>query len=256
MKFINKENGDSLVEVVEEDGYYGGRRRNHDYASKALAGTALGLGIGGVVLGLAKNNNGCNNGGLFGYNLFGNNGCNNGTPNIAIASTGMDRGANGVTLNDQYIERKECEDMMSITKGMYDLYIVGQTNRFNDRQVLNGELFGIYKSTRDGFDALNAKHNADAFSLYKYSRDSKDEVLAEIGNLKTELAVLKAVRPYQDAILQGDIKAAAEQANFNLFRRTCRMIEGDIVLPSTPTVTGFPSQRCCNQNTTATTPAA
>lgn len=33
----------------------------------------------------------------------------------------------------------------------------------------------------------------------------------------------------------------AEQADFNLFRRTCRMITGEVVLPNTPTVTGYPA---------------
>lgn len=53
-----------------------------------------------------------------------------------------------------------------------------QNNRFADRQQLNSELFsawksqidadfGLYKSTRDGFDVLSAKQNQDAFNLYK-----------------------------------------------------------------------------------------
>jgi hypothetical protein len=45
------------------------------WASKGLAGTALGFGIGGAALSLL-NGNGCG-GGLFG-NLFGNHGCNGG----------------------------------------------------------------------------------------------------------------------------------------------------------------------------------
>lgn len=32
--------------------------------------------------------------------------------------------------------------------------------------------FGLYKSTRDGFDVLSAKQNADAFNLYKSQRDA------------------------------------------------------------------------------------
>ena len=41
--------------------------------------------------------------------------------------------------------------------------------------------------------------NKNAFDLYKYSRDNKDELAGQIGELKTEVAVLKATRPYQDA---------------------------------------------------------
>ena len=64
---------------------------------------------------------------------------------------------------------------------------------------------------------------------------------SEIGKLRTELAVLKATRPYQDALIQCDIRRVAEHADFNLFRRTCRMITGEVVLPNTPTVTGYPA---------------
>lgn len=54
-----------------------------------------------------------------------------------------------------------------------------QGQRFNDRQVINQEMFGIYSAMRSGFDVINAKHNQDAFDLYKYSRDSKDELAGE-----------------------------------------------------------------------------
>lgn len=48
----------------------------NNWASKGLAGTALGFGIGGAALSLL-NNGCCGGGGLLG-NLFGNNGCNGG----------------------------------------------------------------------------------------------------------------------------------------------------------------------------------
>lgn len=117
-------------------------------------------------------------------------------------------------------------------------------------------MFGIYKSTRDGFDIINAKHNQDAFNLYKYSRDSKDELAGEIGALRTEVAVLKATRPYQDALIQCDIRRVAEHADFNLWRRTCRMITGEVVLPNTPVVTGYGSYNTCCCNRATSTPSA
>lgn len=66
---------------------------------------------------------------------------------------------------------------------------------------------------RNGFDAISAKHNEDTFNLYKYSRDSKDELSSEIGELRTEVAILKATRPYQDALIQCDIRRVAEHAD-------------------------------------------
>ena len=138
-------------------------------------------------------------------------------------------------------------------------FIIGndaQKARQDDRNVLNAELFSIYSAMRNGFDAINAKHNEDAFNLYKYSRDSKDELSSEIGELRTELAVLKATRPYQDALIQCDIRRVAEHADFNLWRRTCRMISGEVVLPNTPVIEGYASYNPCHIQSTTPAPAA
>ncbi len=131
-----------------------------------------------------------------------------------------------------------------------------QKARQDDRNVLNAELFSIYSAMRNGFDAISAKHNEDAFNLYKYSRDSKDELSSEIGELRTEVAILKATRPYQDALIQCDIRRVAEHADFNLWRRTCRMISGEVVLPNTPVVEGYASYNPCHIQSTTPAPAA
>lgn len=106
--------------------------------------------------------------------------------------------------------------------------------RFNDRQTINAEMFGLYKSQRDGFDVTNAR----------------------VGELEKEVAVLRATRPYQDALIQAAIARVAEQAEFNLFRRTCRMISGEVVLPDSPTVTGYASYNPCACHTTTSAPSA
>lgn len=184
------------------------------------------------------------NGGLNGCGLFGRN-CGAATAaEVAISS------------NEQYLERKECEDMVALTNAMWQHVYNEQGQRFNDRQVINQEMFGIYSAMRSGFDVINAKHNQDAFDLYKYSRDSKDELAGEIGALRTEIAVLKATRPYQDKLIQCDIQRVADHADFNLWRRTCRMISGEVVLPNTPVVTGYGSYNPCACAPAATTPAA
>lgn len=76
------------------------------------------------------------------------------------------------------------------------------------------------------------------------------------GELEKQVAVLIATRPYQDALIQSDIRRVAEHADFNLFRRTCRMITGELVLPNTPTVTGYPSYNPCRVDNSTSTPAA
>lgn len=52
------------------------------------------------------------------------------------------------------------------------------------------------------------------------------------------------------------VTRVAEQAEFNLFRRTCRMISGEVVLPNTPTVTGYSSYDPCACRAAAVTPSA
>lgn len=91
----------------------------------------------------------------------------------------------------------------------------------------------------------------------KYVIFKGKQFAGQIGELKTEVAVLKATRPYQDALIQCDIRRVAEHADFNLWRRTCRMISGEVVLPNTPTVTGYASYNPCDcRNNSTQTPAA
>lgn len=209
MKLINKENGEELVEVGS----------HKEYASKGVAGTGLGLGIAGTALWLLSGGLG---GGLFG--------------NRAGVAAAAGIGAEGIV---------EKEDKCELINGMWSLAYQGQTARFNDRQTINAEMFGLYKSQID----------AD-FGLYKSTRDDFDITNARISDLETKVAVLTATRPYQDALIQSDIRRVAEHADFNLFRRTCRMITGELVLPNEPTVTGYPSYNPCRQVAASSTPAA
>lgn len=229
MELVTKGNENEKVTIT--DGY-SHDKHHHKYASKGVAGTALGLGIAGTA-GWVLNMLGGGNG-FLGLGC----GCKQSTAQ---------------TVNEQYLERKECEDVVALTNAIWKQSFDSQAARAHDRSVLNGELFGIYSGMRNGFDAINSKHNEDAFSLYKYSRDSKDEVLAQISDMKAELAVLKATRPYQDKLIQCAIDNVAQVADFNLWRRTCRMITGQVVLPSTPTVTGYGSYNNCGCNQTTTT---
>lgn len=67
MRFVEETDGKSFVQVND-----GTKKEEKEYASKGVAGTALGLGIAGTALWLL-------NGGLNGCGLFGRNcGVNNG----------------------------------------------------------------------------------------------------------------------------------------------------------------------------------
>lgn len=149
--------------------------------------------------------------------------------------------------------------------------------------ILNNKIvdssFNLYKNTRDGFDIMNQKltdatfglykegrNNKDevmgavwatdakinkkvdevAFGLYKSERDDKDALTEKINKLQSKVDVMAAIRPYQDALINAKIDQNALMSDYNLSRRTCRMIEGELVLPNDPTVTGFKGVDGCN----------
>lgn len=199
--------------------------QHKEYASKSVGNTALGFGIAGTTLALLSGGMG-----LFGLNK------NSGSCNGDCVLT--------------------CEDKVELAGAIYQGRITELQERFNDRQTIDREMFGLYKSqvdadfglyksTRDGFDALTAKHNEDAFGLYKNQRDNFDILNAKINALETQVAVNAAIRPYQDKLIQCEIEKAYTAGINYTDRKTCKMITGQVVLPSTPTVTGYGSYCCC-----------
>lgn len=196
-------------------------------ASRGVAGAGLGLGIAGTALGLlALSRNG-------GFNLFGNN--SNTPENVNINTIGNGGSGWGSPTTFQVWE-KTCEDALASQKALYDYALLDQNQRFTDREKLNGELFGIYKSqidadfglyksTRDSFDVLAAKQNTDAFALYKSQRDADDALAARISALETKQAVNDAIDPWRAKVLDMKISgvAASAQASVALEaeRRCC-----------------------------------
>lgn len=111
--------------------------------------------------------------------------------------------------------------------------------------------FGLYKVSRDLYDTMNDKLNTAAFGLYRAQRDAYDvlnERYADKFNaLDKKVAVLEAIRPYQDRLLQCEIDRAYVASINHCDRLDCRNIKGVVTLPSTPTVTGYPSSCGCQQ---------
>lgn len=203
-----------------------------DSNTRTKANWALGLGIGGLVAGgiaLARQ------GGIGG--VFGG-----GTPPQTVVYSGP---ANCPAAAFE----KECTDILNVTKGMYDLFIVGQQNAAKAREIDVAEKFGLYVNNRDNIDGVNARINNELFSLYKYTRDKDDETNAKIYDLAQQVAVNTAVRPYQDKLIQCKIDEVYTALVNYVDRKTCRLIPGRLVLPSTPTVTGYSAD--CNCNTPA-----
>ena len=147
---------------------------------------------------------------------------------------------------------KECNDILNVTKGMYDLYIIGQQNAAKAREIDVAEKFGLYVNNRDNIDRVNNRINDELFSLYKYTRDKDDETNAKIYDLAQQVAINTAVRPYQDALLQTQITNAFKEAINYVDRKTCKMVTGVTVIPTTPTISGFGSYCCGNQVAAAT----
>lgn len=247
-------------EVVEHKTYV--HDENHkEYASKGVAGSGLGLGIAGTALGLLAL------WGRGGHGVFG--GYNAGMPeNVNINAYGAGyAGQSGAPTAFQAWD-KACEDQIALTNEMWGLKMNTMTQMYDHRQTDVAEKFsiwksqvdadfGLYKSNRDSYDALSEKINQSSFGLYKEQRDNYDKMCARVNALETQVAVNAAIRPYQDRLIQCEIEKAYTAGINYTDRRTCRMIQGNLVLPSTPTVTGFQSVTCCCNPSAATaaTPA-
>lgn len=135
MEIIEKE------KIVEQpEGYSGPSKSNIN--SKANAG--LTLGIIGTALGAWA---------LFGnrrVGAFGTSGLSSGLGTSNININGFETGANGVTSPSAFQAwEKACEDTLALQGGLYNWALTQQNQRFQDRQTLNSELFGLYKSQID-----------------------------------------------------------------------------------------------------------
>lgn len=194
--------------------YDGGNRR--DVNGKANAGLTLGI-IGTALGGLA---------------LFGN---RRSTPASILDGAGSGSGA--PTAFQAW--EKSCEDTLALQGGLYQWALTQQNQRFEDRERLNSELFGVYIDGRNRTDALIEKNNTDHFNLYKYTRDADDDIRKELSDLKAELAVTKAIRPYQDKLIQCEMEKMFTAGINYTDRKTCNVIYGVVTLPNEPTVTGL-----------------
>ena len=240
-------------EVVEHKTYVHDEKEK-EYASKGVAGSGLGLGIAGTALGLMA---------LWGRG--GGIGVGGSMPeNVNINAYG---GAGLASASPTPFQAWEnaCEGRLALTNEMWGLKMNTMTQMYDHRQTDIAEKlsiwksqvdadFGLYKSNRDSYDAITDKLNAATFGLYKEQRDNYDKMAARLGELETRVAVGAAIRPYQDKLIQCEIEKAYTAGINYTDRKTCRMIQGNLVLPNT-TTTGFQSVTCCcNQAGSTTTP--
>lgn len=154
---------------------------------------------------------------------------------------------------------KECQDILDLTNAMWGLKVNTMTQAKEAREVDVAEKFslwksqvdadfGLYKSTRDGFDVLNNRFNREMFEQYKYTRDSFDKANERIAKLETDVAVNASIRPYQDKLIMCKMQELYDSAINYVDRKTCKMLTGVVTLPTEPQVTGLVSYCCGNRN--------
>lgn len=249
-------------EVAEKKKIY--EEKKDDYASKGVAGTALGLGIAGTALGLGAWLRGGNR------SVFGSIGGGSMPENVNINAYGNGSGGSNSPTALQVLE-KENSDEVALLKDMFGLYNNINTKLYNFRDkdinekfslykglsdAINAETrrsydaeFGLYKNSRDLYDKENEARIKMGFDLYKSQRDGLDAVnekyATKFAEMDKELAVIKALAPYKEKLMMAYVN-----------EKTCNCLRGQLVLPSTPTVTGYGSYNACSCGTTTTTPTA
>lgn len=206
-----------------------------DYATKGTTNTALGFGIAGTALGLLS---------MAGRGLFGLGG-----NSVAAAEI-----LSGPSAFQAW--QHSCDAELANQKALYDFAILSGNARFNDRQTINNEMFGLYKSQID----------AD-FNLYKNQRDNYDVLANRISKLETAEAINAAVEPWRSKVLQMQINNVAGMVDLEAERRCCadnkivnyvnstfypiNVADVTVGTTSTTRTTYNPLCGCCNTNSTS-----
>lgn len=208
------------AKVVEKKIYEDGKK---EYASKGLAGTALGIGIGGLALALLNGN---------GRGVFGSLGGGNMPENVNINAYGANSSSNQPTALQ--VMEKECADEVKLLTDMFGLKLDTANKFYAMRETDIAEKFGLYKSQVDAINAENRRAIDAEFGLYKASRDQNDATNAKMAALETKIAVMEALTPYKEKLMMAYVN-----------EKTCNCLRGQLVLPSTPVISGYGSY-CCN----------
>ena len=236
------------AKVVEKKIYEEGKKHD-DYASKATGNAGLTLGIIGTALGAGAWLLGGNNRSVFGS-------LGNGMPdNVNINTYGGMTASNTAPTALEVME-KECADEVKLLTDMFGLKLDTANKFYAMRETDIAEKFGLYKSQVDAINAENRramqaefglyKSQIDAdFGLYKNQRDQYDALQAKYCDLDKKVAVMEALTPYKEKLMMAYVN-----------EKCCRKIDGQLVLPSTPVVTGYGSYGCnCATPSTPTTGA-
>ena len=225
------------AKVVEKKIYEEGKKHD-DYASKATGNAGLTLGIIGTALGAGA--------WLFGGNrsVFGSLGGNM-PENVNINAYGYGANANANQPTALQVMEKECADEVKLLTYMFGLKLDTANKFYAMRETDIAEKFSMYKGANDAINAENRramqaefglyKSQIDAdFGLYKNQRDQYDALQAKYSDLDKKVAVMEALTPYKEKLMMAYVN-----------EKTCNCLRGQLVLPSTPVISGYGSY-CCN----------
>lgn len=235
------------AKVVEKKIYEEGKKHD-DYASKATGNAGLTLGIIGTALGAGAWLLGGNN-----RSVFGSLGSNM-PENVNINTYGANSSSNQPTALQ--VMEKECADEVKLLTDMFGLKLDTANKFYAMRETDIAEKFSMYKGATDAINAENRrameaefglyKSQIDAdFGLYKNQRDQYDSLQAKYCDLDKKVAVMEALTPYKEKLMMAYVN-----------EKTCTCLRGQLVLPSTPVVSGYGSYGCnCTAASTPTTGA-
>ena len=231
------------AKVVEKKIYEEGKKHD-DYASKATGNAGLTLGIIGTALGAGAWLLGGNNRSVFGS-------LGNGMPdNVNINTYGGMTASNTAPTALEVME-KECADEVKLLTDMFGLKLDTANKFYAMRENDIAEKFSMYKGATEAINAENRramqaefglyKSQVDAdFGLYKNQRDQYDALQAKYSDLDKKVAVMEALTPYKEKLMMAYVN-----------EKTCNCLRGQLVLPSTPVISGYGSY-CCNGTATST----
>lgn len=236
----------SDAKVVEKKIYEEGKKHD-DYASKATGNAGLTLGIIGTALGAGAWLLGGNR------NVFGSLGSNM-PENVNINTYGANASSNQPTALQ--VMEKECADEVKLLTYMFGMKLDTANKFYAMRETDIAEKFSMYKGANDAINAENRraiqaefglyKSQVDAdFGLYKNQRDQYDALQAKYSDLDKKVAVMEALTPYKEKLMMAYVN-----------EKTCNCLRGQLVLPSTPVISGYGSYGCnCTAPSTPTTGA-
>ena len=234
------------AKVVEKKIYEEGKK-HEDYASKATGNAGLTLGIIGTALGAGAWLLGGNN-----RSVFGSLGSNM-PENVNINTYGANSSSNQPTALQ--VMEKECDDEVKLLTYIFGMKLDTANKFYAMRETDIAEKFSMYKGANDAINAENRramqaefglyKSQVDAdFGLYKKQRDQYDALQAKYSDLDKKVAVMEALTPYKEKLMMAYVN-----------EKTCNCLRGQLVLPSTPVVSGYGSYGCnCTTPSTPTTP--